>query len=1036
MLKIFIGSFFLFSAVSFYDVLLQKKTSGVTVAKLSNTFKRKIASQVSVRQNRGYEGRNPRLRKDNINQPAPKKTINFKQWSQSINATTGIDLQKHRKSLKKLRPSELLKELNKAQALPKPKRMQSLRLTAKRFIPESLLFYLAGNLVSITDHGLGISKINNPRFFQTEIDSVLSVEGGSHFFSFIFFNQMYSSWSQKKVQSKTTSVALSKFLQSAKNSFAGMAVAGLGASIVSDLGPMIYYCNLGQLKKVQDTQASDIFTTPAKHIASCDDLYLRFISGRMQSEWINQLALGLIPAAVLSHGVSASGKRLFKQAGTVKKWFQSSSLFQAGSAAKKAQAGKLALLAGKVASGTRAVFSATWVGALINFSLFVGIDRLLTSHVSYWGSKKLSVAFLNTYTKNLQAYLQKGLFTYASIKSLEKNNKNTQVSQELISQCTTKECIQQQYINQPKVFSEKDFLQNFKLYASTIRDYRQLLLSKGQEHYQNWITSFKKLSLKYDAGFQFYYDFINKIANNDPMIQSKWIPLVFILPEKTKEGNFINPPDFTSEPRAENLFLNSGQKQNLVEAQVFLNKKIKKINQVGWFFDKKILLFQLKQLKRQLFSKHIDTQLIGFKNLQTLVKYYNKKWTCDNRRVEDLQCSVVYLYKQLGRPQSKTYLEKYIQYWGMAFKHSYGSDLLSQTFSTNLAEDFLQSMVCGKTEGEISDIVGWDKTFYPPKIINLKNNSCNFNVLKTPVAHMLCDKPMGKDAINIGGVHKKKWKKPSKHFLTEDFQCANLWGISPGKQPKYSVMSTYFAVKDKGQVSTYNSLAELVVARLDKKLLICQSQDCRHQLSQAVAKDEDSSVFELWWSAHVSPYVLEQMNIAKKATNKILNQEILPVLHGKTLQSDNTAKASVVQLLQINTEAFSIEKSLKIESLVYQNIAKNIYKKYCKDKVCLKELNQWSIDVRRSLNILLNYGSNVDTQSAQKLSKNLKIAYHNFFYTLSPQKNSKVNFYFADTQNYFKVTAFEKKVLKQIFQSLNAQLFEINSFRSLLLERE
>lgn len=1013
MLKIFICSIFLFSAVSFYDVFLQKDKFIITNIKQLSTLKRNLAS----------------------NQPVAKNKINFKQWSRAVDAERDINLQRKREYLKQMSPSELMRALKEAKALPKPKRMQALRVTARRFIPESLLFYLAGNLVSLTDYGFGISEIDNPRFFQTELDSVLSVEGGSHFFTFIFFNQMYSAWSQKKIQSGTASVALNKFLKSAANSFAGMAVAGLGASIVSDLGSMSYHCGLNKLEKIEESQVSDIFATPADHFAACDDLYLRFVSGKMQSEWVNQLALGLIPAAVLSHGVSALGKKTFKKVGAAKNWLKGSNFSSVASNTKKVQVGKLAAVAGKVASSAKVALSATWVGALVNFSLFVGIERLLMSHVTEWGSKKINLRFLNSYKNNLQIYLQKGLFSYENIKSLEKNNIDTQYKRSM-DRCVTKECVQDYYINPPKTLNAVDFLQNLNLYSQTSRERRQLLLSKGQMNYQNWLSSFEKLSLKYDASFQFYYDFISKISSKDKMIQSQLMPLVYILPEKKENNTFIAAPKFTGEPEQERLTLNWGQKKSLTESLVFLNKQILKVSNSAWFFYKKPLTLQLKELKRQLFSKNLGTQLVGFKNLQTLVQYHNKKFACDNRRIESLNCAVVYLYKQLGQPQSITYLEKYIQHWGVVFKHSYGADLLSQPFAKNLAEDFLLSMVCGKTEGQISNILGWDKNFYPPKIINLKNNSCKFNAIKTPVAHMLCDEKMSKTAFNINFPHTKKWKRSFQKFLTTDFQCAKLWGIDTDKGPQYSVMSTYFAIKDKGQVSTYNNLAELVVSRLSKKLLTCQNQDCHQQLSKAFIENKDVSVFELWWATHIDSYVLGQMNIAKQATQKILNQEILPVLYGKTLKQDNTASVSVEQLLQINVKPLSITKSLEVESLVYQKIVKDIYKKYCKSDACLKELSQWSTDVRSGLNILLEDRPNLDAQAAQKLSQNLKIAYHNFFYTLAPHENFKVKFYFKDIQKNFKITPFEKKALTQIFKSLNAQLFEINSYRSLLLERQ
>lgn len=1019
MLKIFTCTVFLFFAVSFYNIFVHKDKLTVTSNKRQSILNRQLAS------------RKP-------SSAATQSKINFKQWSSAVNSKININLQKKKDSLKKLSPSELMQALREAKALPKPQRMQALRVTARRFVPESLLFYLAGNLVSLTDHGFDISKINNPRFFQTELDGVLSLEGGSHFFTFIFFNQMYSAWSQKKVQSGTASVALNKFLKSAANLFAGMAVAGLGASIVSDLGSMIYHCGLNKLKKVEDSQVSDLFATPADHFAACDSLYLNFVSGKMQSAWINELALGLIPAAALAHGVSALGKKSFKKAEAAKNWLKGTRVASASNGAKKAQSGKLFMVAGKVISGTKTVLSATWVGALINFSLFVGIERLLMSHVTEWGSKKINLQFLNSYKKNLQMYLQKGLFFSVSIKNLETNNIHNQ-PEKLLDQCVTKECVQDYYTNAPKSLNGVDFLQNLKLYSQTFRERRQLLLSKGQINYQNWLNSFEKLRLRYEASFQFYYDFIQKISSKDKMVQSQLMPLAYILSGKKENNTFVTATEFTEKINQENLTLNSEQKNNLAEALVFLNKQILKVNNSAWFFYKKQLSFQLKELKRQLFSKNFNTQLVGFKNLQTLSEYHNRKFICHSPIENNLNCSVVALYNQFGQPKSVTYLEKYIQSWAAIFDYSYEKRLLSQPFAKNLAEDFLLSMVCGKEEGELFTFIGWDKNFYPPKVVTLKNNSCKFHTVKTPEVHMLCDTKMSNEAFNINIFNVKKSKKLFQKTLTKDFQCAKLWGIHSDKISKYSVMSTYFAVNNKDYVSTYNNLAELVVKNLNTKFLVCNNKDCRLSLLNATTENRNLNVFEIWWTVNVDPYVLNQMNKAKQATQQILNQEILPVLYkSKLINTNNTnnIKLPISALLTKDVEPLSVIESLKIESLVYQHIAENIYKKYCKTNLCTQEFNQWSKDVNANFNKLLQNNSDLDAEVAQKITEILKISYHNFFYKLVPSLNSKTKYYFKNINQTFKVTLFEKKVLTQIFTALNAQIFELSSYRSLLLERE
>lgn len=1053
MLKFFISSAFLFSAVSFYVVSSQKdkptsQKNSLTsnkdklTSKSLNISKRKLASQRPAGQ---YSKDSYKTSGTNYKNPQPiTKKIKFQQWSNTVKAQTGINSKNRKKYLKNMSPSELMGALRQAEALPKAKRMQALRITARRFIPESLLFYLAGNLVSLTDHGFGISEIENPRFFKTELDHVLSLEGGAHFFSFIFFNQMYSLWSQKKIQSGTASVALNKFLKSAKNAFAGMAVAGLGASIVSDLGSMIYHCGLNDLQKVEKNQASDIFATPADHFAACDNLYLGFVSGQMQAGWINQLALGLIPAAVLSHGVSAAGKQAFQKASVVKKWLETKDSSSVASHAKKAQSGKLALAGKKIVSGARVLLSSNWIGALVNFSLFVGMERFLTSYAAEWGSKKINLGFLTLYKSNLKKYFQKGLGSYSSIKDLENNQDNKNDTS--VDQCATQECIQNYYINQPTAFSAEDFLDNLKLYSKTFRDRRQLLLSRGQMQYQNWITSIQRLTFKYEASFQFYSRFIQEIASKSQFVKNQLVPLVYILPNKNQDASSLDPLQFAEESNGTVISLSKGQRQNLSEALIFLNERITEINRSSWFLSKKELVLQLRFLKRQLFSENLELQLLGFKNLQTLAKHHRKKFYCGAKKVKkaatslkkefprskNLTCTVVQLYNQLGSPQSKTYLEAYMSSWVPVLESRYGKELHDQPYSKNLVEDFLLSMVCGKEEGEIFSTLGLDKEFYSPKIVNLKNISCRFHSIKTPPVHMLCDAGMGNETYNINLAYKEGTGKS----LAPDFQCAKLWGMGSYRSPRYSVMSSYFAVNTEGDINTYNNLAELVVRHLSKKFLTCDNETCRQQLAQAATEAKDLSVFEIWWIKHIDPYVLKKISEAEKEGAKVIEQQIFPVLYNSALETNNFVNLSIPQLLSKNVSSLSVVESLENESLVYQKIIKNIYKKYCTTEVCLTELNQWFKDVRFNLKQILQVNNDLDEQAMQKVSKNLEITYHNLFYTLVPSPTATVKYYFQNINKSFKVTDFEKAVLTQSFKALNAQLFELSAYRSLLLERK
>lgn len=961
------------------------------------------------------------------------------------------DLKKKKENLKTLSPSQLMATLKEAQNLPKPKRLQVLRTTAKRFIPDSLLFYLAGNIVSISDHSVGLSDVDNPRFFQTEIDSVLDPVGGVHFFTFIFFNQMYAAWSQKKIQTGAASAALSKFLKSSANTFAGMAVAGLGASIVSDFGSMVYHCSLNTLQKVQNKQASDIFATPKAHFAACDDLYLRFVSGKMQSAWINDLILGLIPAAVLSHGVSATAKGAFKKIKNLNRWLAlaEASKSQSLNIVKK---GKFAAHLAKAVSGAKLLASSTWTGALVNFSLFVGIERLLMRPVTEWGSKKINLNFLNSYKKTIANYMQ--VYLSKSWKLAEPDKTVTDFTN--LKQCNTKECIKNYYKNLDQKPSKKMFLRTLKLYSQSFQERRALLLATGQMNYQNWINSLEKLTLKYEASFSFYYDFIKKISEKNQMISLDLMPLVYILPGKKVNNKFIKPAEFESVNTKPALSFD--QQKNLSEALIFVKNKIKNIKHSSWGIHKSRRLKQLSQLKRQIFSKTSHLQLVGFKNLSTLANSHLDQFDCKNKTLDKklfLQkailknkepvtsktvfCSVVDLYQYLGEPKSKTYLDNYIQTQAQALA-GYGKAIVNHRFAKNLSEEFLLAMVCGKNDGGVFNLAGWDKKFYSPKVISLDNKHCTFNSIRAPYARMLCDQamsnPSNKKAYNLDNL--------STNILSADFQCRALWDAEPITMPKYSVMSTYFAVKQKGKIKSYNSLAELVVLNLDPKVLKCFDQDCKQKLAQEKLENKDTSVFELWWSKTLDPQLIKILTNEKIQKQKILNTQILPALYQDLNRQNSKKHFSIIQLLNTDIASLSVMSSLKHEALVYKKIIEKIYNKHCSSALCASEFKQWSKDLSFNLNQLLKDKIDTDFSVIQKLSKVLKLSYQNLFYTMLPSAhlglasslNLKRKYYFTKINTVTKLSLFEEQILSHVFKALNAQIFEIESYNSLLIERE
>ena len=151
--------------------------------------------------------------------------------------------------------------------------------------------YLAMNMVSGGHYA--IDDTQDPGFFETEFENLLTFEGNFHFASFIFFNGFYGHYSRLLSIQLAHRPKLMRFFMGQLNGFLGMAIAGTMASLLTQPIVAMKACAMGNLMKATEyiEKAGRItkeVTEKQDFIKQCDEFLVSFCKWKIYTNHISR----------------------------------------------------------------------------------------------------------------------------------------------------------------------------------------------------------------------------------------------------------------------------------------------------------------------------------------------------------------------------------------------------------------------------------------------------------------------------------------------------------------------------------------------------------------------------------------------------------------------------------------------------------------------------------------------------------------------------------------------------------------------------
>lgn len=165
------------------------------------------------------------------------------------------------------------------------------------------------DLLNMEKMMLGESLID-PMFYENELLRLKDPHGWVHFGAFIGVNRMMSEFGQfytPQMGGTGNPNSLNKFQKSAvwagKNPFASMAVASIGASIITEVGFGVYNCTLPRIIKLSYGLVNMSQEEIDQKLFECDRVMEETVTGKVFERWMYDTFFSLLPAVFLSHSI-------------------------------------------------------------------------------------------------------------------------------------------------------------------------------------------------------------------------------------------------------------------------------------------------------------------------------------------------------------------------------------------------------------------------------------------------------------------------------------------------------------------------------------------------------------------------------------------------------------------------------------------------------------------------------------------------------------------------------------------------------------
>ncbi|OFZ28681.1 MAG: hypothetical protein A2622_06230 [Bdellovibrionales bacterium RIFCSPHIGHO2_01_FULL_40_29] len=258
--------------------------------------------------------------------------------------------------------ADLLRMNNEAQA--KSKKDGVFLNTTYRFTPESLTFFVAIGLV--TTSSMWIKSEGDPLAMERHILSLKDPIAHASFYAFMMTNGFYMDFQQKGAAFKSSHPMIQQRMMRRFN-YQGMALGSLASSIVADLGHSGKMCVDSWINQKTDEQS----------VQSCNEAWKSWTVRNKFTQYFPQIISMWASQAVTDLADHKSREWLGKKTNSdfAKKILNKEWLVKQ---AYKVTGADVALT---FAGGTWTMKGIRWIGNVTKFTLFVGVDHLVSPYI-------------------------------------------------------------------------------------------------------------------------------------------------------------------------------------------------------------------------------------------------------------------------------------------------------------------------------------------------------------------------------------------------------------------------------------------------------------------------------------------------------------------------------------------------------------------------------------------------------------------------------------------------------------------------------
>lgn len=604
--------------------------------------------------------------------------------------------------------SILRNELNRISSLEQAKAEKDgvFKNVNKRFPSESLTFFIAIGLV--TYNSMWIKSHGDPLAMERHILSLKDPIAHLSFYTFMQANGYYMHWGTKKHGLNTMDPATRRQMMT-RLSYEGMAIGSIASSIIADLGHSGKMCVDSWIKGKTDELS----------IASCDQAWAQWTLRNKFVQYFPQIiALWVSQAAttVLETGI-------FKGFDTVNKTSLMQRLLKNDFLVKSAYKITGADVAMTFASGTWSVKAIRLVGKITKFSMFVGVDHLLSPYIYRPLNSLLKPVFFDDDVKKIN-----DLWLAA-----DKNNWD----QSKLSQTAPIETFEKEIEN----------------YTNQMQQWREHLNSDAEADIAGWMEMTKKILNQMDYAYKYYRGFAGSVFENNLIqqkIQNKELAptaanLLNGYPYRTLPFYGVRPGAYKAiGGQLEDFYLLNPNELEMRQKEhvIATAKKYQSSDKVGLRKHEIKILNNI--IDKLLTDDHnrIASGLNDLNNISELKQMYvaaTGSWEDSSGLSLAFQDLTYKMRKELGNPQPVVYpLAGYSQafaansiYQVIAETADFSKWSKSGNYSFNKEADLmLYSMICGPNQAALSRIkLGVDffnPQFNPPALLNYNSDRSEF----------------------------------------------------------------------------------------------------------------------------------------------------------------------------------------------------------------------------------------------------------------------------------------------------------------------